>query len=126
MNFPANLLYTSHDEWVRKEDDGTLTLGITDHAQDAMGDIVHVELPEVGDTFSAGAPMAEIESSKAVAEIFTPVDCEVIAVNASLDGEEEQVNDAPYEGGWLVKLRVTDPAGLDTLMTAEAYQAQLG
>jgi len=124
MEFPADLQYTSHDEWIRKEGD-LLVLGITAHAQDAMGDIVFVDLPEVGDTFEAGAAIAEIESSKAVAEIFTPVACEIAAVNEDLDGEEEKVNESPYGDGWLVKLRPTGDADLSALMDAAAYQGQL-
>ncbi len=125
MQFPADLKYTTHDEWVRVEGD-LIVLGITDHAQDAMGDIVFVDLPEVGDTFDADEPIAEIESSKAVAEIFAPVAVEVVEVNEALDGDEEKVNTAPYGEGWLVKLRPTDGADLSALLDAEAYQAQLG
>lgn len=125
MEFPADLKYTSHDEWVREEGD-VLVLGITDHAQDAMGDIVFVDLPEVGASFEAGEALAEIESSKAVAEIFAPVACEVVEVNEALDGEEEKVNESPYGEGWLVRLRPAAGADLSSLLDAEAYQAQLG
>lgn len=124
MKFPANLLYTSHDEWIRTEGD-LLVLGITDHAQDAMGDIVFVDLPSVGDTFDADEAIAEIESSKAVAEIFTPVACEIVEVNEDLDGSEEKVNESPYGDGWLVKLRPTGDADLSGLMDAATYQGQL-
>ncbi len=120
MNFPADLKYTSHDEWLRISGD-TAVLGISDYAQDALGEIVHVEMPEVGDTFAAGDALCEVESVKAVAEVFTPLACEVTAVNEDLDGDEESVNSDPYGKGWLVEFRITDKAGLDALMDAAAY-----
>ena len=124
MNFPADLKYTSHDEWVRVDGD-VITLGISDYAQDALGEIVHVEMPEVGAELEAGAAVCEVESVKAVAEVYTPVACTVVEVNEDLDGEEELVNSDPYGEGWLVVLRVADPADLDALMTAEQYEAKI-
>lgn len=124
MNFPEGLLYSAHDEWVKVTDD-VITLGISDYAQDALGDLVHVEMPDIGDEISAGEAVCEVESVKAVAEVYSPVDGEIIAVNEDLDGEEETINQDPYGAGWLVKIRVTDPAGLDELMSAEQYRAKV-
>lgn len=124
MNFPEGLLYSAHDEWVKVDGD-VLTLGITDYAQDALGELVHVELPEVGDTVEAGEAVCEVESVKAVAEVFCPVDGEVVEVNEALDGEEELVNSEPYGAGWLLKIRVSDAAGLDELMDTARYRAKV-
>ena len=104
MSIPTDRKYTAHDEWVLLQD-GIVTLGITDFAQDALGELVHIELPEVGDTLDA---IPEVESVKAVAEVFSPVGGEIIEVNEALDGEEETVNEDPYGAGWLVKIKVTD------------------
>jgi glycine cleavage system H protein len=123
MKFPADLKYTQHDEWVRLDGD-TLVIGITDYAQDALGDLVHVELPSIGARFDAGAELAEVESVKAVAQIYTPVSGEVVDVNSDLDESPEAVNEDPY-GAWMVKLRVTDRAGLEALMDAAAYEKKV-
>lgn len=125
MNIPANLRYTDHDEWIRTEGSDVIVLGITDFAQDALGDIVFVQLPEVGTTYAAGDAIAEVESTKATAEIYTPVAGEVIEVNGALDGGEEQVNDDPYGEGWMVKLRIADAGGLAALKDAAAYQQKI-
>jgi len=125
MNFPKNLVYTAHDEWLLVAGD-EVTLGISDFAQDALGEIVHVELPEVDAEFAAGAAICEVESVKAVAEVYTPVACVVIAVNEALDGAEDALNSDPYGAGWLVKLRVTDASGLAGLADAATYQARVG
>lgn len=124
MNFPDDLKYSDHDEWSRLEGD-VVTLGISDYAQDALGELVHVELPEVGDETSVGDALCEVESVKAVAEVYSPVDGEVIEVNGALDGEEELVNSDPYGAGWLVKIRVTDPSQLDALMSTADYRAKI-
>ncbi len=124
MKFPADLKYTAHDEWARVED-GVLTLGITDFAQDALGDLVHVELPKVGARFKAGDAVCEVESVKAVASVYSPVDGEVVEVNGALDGSEETINQDPYGDGWLVRLKVNDAAGLSSLLDLAAYQAKL-
>jgi len=124
MNFPADLKYTAHDEWARVAGD-ELTLGITDFAQDALGDLVHVEFPKVGARFKAGDAVCEVESVKAVASVYSPVEGEVIAVNEALDGSEETINRDPYGEGWLVKLKVTSSAGLSSLLDLAAYQAKL-
>ncbi len=125
MTVPTTLRYTAHDEWVRQEGD-LLVIGITHFAQDALGDIVHVELPEVGDTFAAGAAVAEVESTKATAEIYTPVSGEIVEINEALDGAEELVNQDPYAGGWMFKIRPSDSAGLDSLMDPAAYATKIG
>ena len=125
MNIPADLLYTSHDEWIRQEGDDVIVIGISDFAQDALGDIVFVELPEEGDTFAAGEAVAEVESTKATAEIYTPCAGEVIAVNGDLDGSEEAVNEDPYGAGWMFKLRMSDASGLKGLLDAAAYKAKI-
>lgn len=124
MEFPAGLVYTDHDEWLRIEGD-VAVLGISAFAQDALGEIVHVELPEVGATFSAGDAICEVESVKAVAEVYTPVDVEVVEVNEELDGSEELVNEDPYGKGWLLKVRITDDSGLSGLLDADAYAAKV-
>lgn len=125
MSVPTTLRYTAHDEWVRQEGD-LIVIGITHFAQDALGDIVHVELPEVGDTFAAGAAVAEVESTKATAEIYTPVAGEIVEINEALDGSEELVNTDPYSGGWMFKIRPSDSSGLTGLMDAAAYTAKIG
>jgi glycine cleavage system H protein len=124
VEFPDRLKYTQHDEWIAIDGD-VVTLGITAFAQDALGEIVHVELPEVGAAFAAGAAVCEVESVKAVAEVYTPVGGEIIAVNADLDGSEDTVNADPYGGGWLVKLRCAALGPAAALMDAAAYRAKI-
>lgn len=123
MNLPADLKYTEHDEWARVDGD-TLVIGITDFAQDALGELVHVELPDVGKKVAAGGEVCEVESVKAVASVYCPVAGEVIAVNDELDGNESAINTDPY-GSWLVRVKITDPAGLSSLMSADAYKAKI-
>ena len=107
MHVPEELQYTRSHEWVRTEDD-TATIGITDHAQDELGDVVFVELPEVGATFDAGDSFGTIESVKAVSDLYTPVSGEVVEVNEALNDSPEKVNEDPYGDGWIIKLRVSD------------------
>ncbi|MFI8748673.1 glycine cleavage system protein GcvH [Vreelandella lionensis] len=123
-NLPANLRYAASHEWVLDHQDGTVTVGITDHAQEALGDVVFVELPEVGQALSKGKEFGVIESVKAASDLYSPVNGEVIEVNEALEDAPETVNDAPYEGGWIMKVRVTDQA-LEGLLDADAYQATL-
>lgn len=123
-NIPADLRFTSHDEWLRVDGD-VVTVGITDFAQDQLGELVHVEFPDVGDAFKPGDAVCEVESVKAVAEIFTPIAGEVIEVNEALEDEAETINSDPYGEGWLFKMRVTDAGGLETCLDAEAYKAKL-
>lgn len=123
-NLPANLRYAASHEWVLDHQDGTVTVGITDHAQQALGDVVFVELPEVGQSLSKGKEFGVIESVKAASDLYSPVDGEVIEVNEALEDAPETVNEAPYEGGWIMKVRVESQA-LEGLLDADAYQASL-
>ncbi|MCE9680953.1 glycine cleavage system protein GcvH [Halomonas alkalisoli] len=120
---PANLRYNDSHEWVLDNGDGTVTIGITDHAQEALGDVVFVELPEVGRTLAKGDEFGVIESVKAASDLYAPVAGEVIAVNEALEDAPETVNEAPYDGGWIMKVRVEDTASLEDLLDADAYQA---
>ncbi len=118
---PSELKYLETHEWVRDEGDGTVTIGISDHAQDSLGDVVFVELPEAGQTLSAGEESAVVESVKAASDIFAPVSGEVVAVNEALDDEPEAVNNSPYGDGWFYKVKLSDPSELDELLDAEGY-----
>ena len=122
-NTPANLKYASSHEWALLDGD-IVTVGITDQAQDALGDLVYVELPTVGDAVSQGDEAGVVESVKAASDIYAPVSGEIIEVNEALADSPEIVNSEPYEGGWLYKIRVSDVAELDALMSAEEYAAQ--
>jgi glycine cleavage system H protein len=119
---PSELRVASSHEWARLEEDGTVTIGISDHAQEALGDVVFVELPDVGDTLAAGGEAGVVESVKAASDIYAPVGGEVIAVNEQLEDEPETVNSDPYNDGWFFKLQPTDTAELDALLSAEDYQ----
>ena len=121
---PSELKYAASHEWARLEEDGSVTVGITDHAQDALGDVVFVELPDVGDSLAAGDEAGVVESVKAASDIYAPVAGEVIAVNAKLEDEPETVNADPYNDGWFYKLQPGDTSELDGLLSAEDYQAQ--
>ena len=118
MNIPEDLQYTESHEWVRIEGD-TATIGITDHAQDELGDVVFVELPDEGDTFDAGESFGTVESVKAVSDLYTPVGGEVVEVNSALEDAPENINEDPYGEGWIVKLRTTDGADL---LSPEEYE----
>jgi len=120
-NIPSELKYTSSHEWVRIEGDGTATIGISQHAQELLGDMVFVELPDVGDAISAGDDVAVAESVKAASDVYTPVTGEVVAVNEELEDAPEQVNADPYGDGWLFRVKLSDPAELEDLMDAEGY-----
>lgn len=122
-NIPAELKYASSHEWVRNEGDGTVTVGITEHAQDLLGDMVFVELPEVGETADAGDDVAVAESVKAASDIYSPVTGEIVAVNEALEDSPELVNSDPYGDGWMFKVKLADAAELDDLLDAEGYQA---
>lgn len=125
-DFPDDLSYTAEHEWVRRGDDGTVRVGITAYAQDALGDVVFVTLPEVGSDVTPGSACGEVESTKSVSDIFAPVAGTVSARNDALDANPELVNSDPYGQGWMFEVRPTDPSALDGLMDAAAYQAQLG
>ncbi len=122
MASPSELRYTKEHEWVRVNSD-TGTIGITDYAQDQLGDIVFVELPAAGVAISVAQKFGEIESVKAVSELFAPVSGEVTEANDGLADSPESVNDDPYGDGWLVKVRLSDPAQLDQLLSADEYEA---
>lgn len=121
---PSELKYAITHEWARKEEDGTVTVGITDHAQEALGDVVFVELPEVGTVLAAAEEAGVVESVKAASDIYAPVAGEVIAINEQLEDEPEMVNSDPYNEGWFYKLKLSDTSELDALMTAEDYRGQ--
>ena len=118
---PAELRYASSHEWARLEEDGSVTIGISDHAQEALGDVVFVELPEVGQTLAAGDDAGVVESVKAASDIYAPLGGEVIAVNEQLEDEPEVVNSDPYNDGWFFKLQRSDTGELDKLLSAEDY-----
>jgi len=120
MNIPADLKYTASHEWVRAEADGTLTVGITDYAQDALGDIVYVELPKVGNSYTAGDDAAVVESVKAASDIYAPVSGEVVEVNQSVADAPDSINADAY-GAWLYKIRPADANAIDGLLDAAAY-----
>ena len=122
MNTPAELRYTESHEWVRKEADGTVTVGITDHAQEALGDLVFIELPAVGRTLTAGEACAVVESVKAASDIYAPVAGEVAAVNDAVTASPESVNADAY-GNWLFKLKPVDATAADQLLDAAGYAA---
>lgn len=121
---PKNLKYHREHDWARIEGD-TAVFGITDYAQETLGDIVFVELPDVGEEVTAGTPYAEIESVKAVSDVYAPLSGTVIEVNEEVIDAPEIINESPYGDGWLIKVRLSDPAEIDDLMTAEEYQELL-
>jgi glycine cleavage system H protein len=120
-NVPDNLHYSKDHEWVRVED-GVVVIGITDHAQEQLGDVVYVELPKPGESFSAHESFGSVESVKAVSEIFTPVAGEITEANDSLTDEPEKVNKDPYGDGWMIKVRMSTPGEVDSLLTAAEYE----
>jgi len=124
MNVPAELKYTESHEWIRNESDGTVTIGITDHAQEALGDLVFVELPSVGRTLAAGEACAVVESVKAASDVYAPLAGEVVAVNDALTSAPEQVNQDAY-AAWLFRLRPTDPTLLPGMLDAAAYTKKI-
>lgn len=121
---PSELKYASSHEWALLEEDGTVTIGISDHAQEALGDVVFVELPDVGATLAAGDEAGVVESVKAASDIYAPIAGEVIATNPLLEDAPETVNANPYHDGWFYKLQPTDPDELKALLSAEDYAAQ--
>lgn len=125
--YPEDLKYTSEHEWVRNpgEAEGSVRVGITDFAQNALGDIVYVSLPQVGEQLTAGGTCGELESTKSVSDIYAPVSGEVVATNAALDSTPELVNNDPYEAGWLFEVAPSDAPALESLLDASTYQAGL-
>ncbi|OZG71418.1 glycine cleavage system protein H [Hahella sp. CCB-MM4] len=123
-NIPGELKYTSTHEWVRLEEDGTVTIGVTDHAQDLLGDVVFVELPEVGSNLAAAEEAGVVESVKAASDIYAPIAGEVVEINDALQETPELVNSDPYNDGWFFRLKVEDKSELDGLMSSVEYKAQ--
>jgi len=121
---PKNLKYHREHDWARVEGD-TAVFGLTDYAQETLGDIVFIELPEVGAEVSAGAPYAEVESVKAVSDVYAPLSGSVVEVNEEVVDAPELINESPFETGWLIKVRLSDPGEVDDLMTAEEYEDML-
>jgi glycine cleavage system H protein len=124
-NVPKQLKYTSEHEWVRREADGTVVIGITDHAQQQLGELVYVELPDVGRILKPRDAMAVVESTKAASDVYAPLPGAVVAVNAALAAEPELVNTDPYGAGWLVRLQPADTVSLTALLDPAAYVALL-
>jgi glycine cleavage system H protein len=120
---PEHLRYTKEHEWVRSEEDGLLTIGITDHAQENLGDVTFVDLPQVGNQFGLGDVFGVVESVKAASDLFFPVAGQIINVNDALDASPDKVNDDPYGDGWMVKLKPDDPTAFDSLLSADDYSS---
>jgi len=125
-NIPAELKYVNSHEWLRLEADGTVTIGITDHAQELLGDIVFVELPQVGDELAAEATAGVVESVKAASDVYAPIAGEVVAINDELTSAPELANSDPYGAAWFFRVKPTDASVLDGLMTAEQYAKEIG
>ncbi|MEM9385171.1 MAG: glycine cleavage system protein GcvH [Pseudomonadota bacterium] len=122
-NVPGDLRYTESHEWIRVEDDGTLLMGITEHAQAELGELVFVDLPEAGQQVSQGDALAVVESTKAASDVYSPVAGELVAVNTALDDSPDLVNQHPYDDGWILRLRPSDDAWAERMLDAEAYAA---
>jgi glycine cleavage system H protein len=122
-NIPSNLRFAKSHEWVLDNGDGTATVGISDNAQELLGDVVFVELPELGREVKAGEAFSLVESVKAASDVYSPVSGEVVAVNELLDEAPETLNEDPYEAGWLAKIKLTDPAEIDALLDASGYES---
>lgn len=120
-NLPTELRYAKSHEWVREEGDGTMTVGITDHAQELLGDLVFVELPEVGDSLEAGSECAVVESVKAASDVYSPVSGEVTEVNVELADAPETINQDAFGNGWMFRVKAADAGELDKLLDADAY-----
>lgn len=126
MNFPEELKYTKEHEWIRMNNDGTATVGITDFAQSELGDIVFVELEPEGSEFDQDEVFGTVEAVKTVSELFSPLSGEIVEINSELEDDPEIVNTDPYGQGWMVKIKLSDPSELDTLLTQEEYQKIVG
>jgi glycine cleavage system H protein len=124
-NVPSQLRYAKSHEWLHLEADGTATIGITDYAQAALGDITYVQLPKIGAALKAGDTFGVVESVKAASDLYLPVAGTILAVNSTLDSAPETVNTAPYEGGWMLKVKLSDPSAAASLMDADAYRNSL-
>ena len=126
MNIPEKLKYTSSHEWIADNKDGTVTVGITALATEQLGDLVYVELPKPGTKFDRGATIAVVESTKAASDVYAPLSGEVVEANAELTDTPQKVNESPYEGGWLFKLKLTNPKEMGELLAADAYKKSAG
>lgn len=124
MNFPQELLYTDDHEYCKIDGD-IATIGVSEYAQEQLGDITYVELPEVGDSFSKGDSLGVIEAVKAASDIYSPVSGEIVGINEDLEDNPELVNNECYEGGWIIKIKMSNPSELDGLMKADAYKATI-
>jgi glycine cleavage system H protein len=124
-DLPGDLLYTDDHEWLRREDDGSVTIGITDHAQAALGDLVYVELPEVGLDVDAAGEMAVVESVKAASDVYAPIGGSIVAVNEALADDPEKINTDPYGDGWIVRVQPSDAIDESAMMSPDAYQTFL-
>ena len=124
-NVPSDLKYVSSHEWIRLEDDGSVTVGITDHAQELLGDVVYVELPEIDSEVALEDEMAVVESVKAASDIYAPLSGTIIAVNESLEDAPETVNSSPYDDGWMFKMKPSEESEINNLLDSEAYAAEI-
>lgn len=124
-NIPAELKYVASHEWLRQEDDGTITVGITEHAQDLLGDIVYVELPEVGENVSADDEIAVVESVKAASDVYAPISGEIVAINEELEDAPETINTDPYGDGWFFRIKPDNSEDFDGLLSADDYKNEL-
>jgi glycine cleavage system H protein len=123
LSTPEELRYTEEHEWIAVKDGGRVRVGITEYAQDQLGDVVFVDLPEEGRQVSTGDPFGEVESTKSVSELFAPLEGEIVAVNHAVADSPELINSDPYGEGWLIEIQLDDPTSVDSLLEAEAYQA---
>ena len=121
---PGELKYAASHEWARRLDDDVVEVGISDYAQESLGDVVYVELPEIGQAVSAGEECCAVESVKAASDIYAPVSGEIVAINEELDNEPELLNESPYDGGWMFRIKASDVSELDGLLIATDYDAQ--
>jgi glycine cleavage system H protein len=124
-DLPGDLMYTREHEWLRREDDGSVTIGITDHAQEALGDLVYVELPEVGQDLDSGGDMAVVESVKAASDVYAPISGAVVAVNEELGDDPEKINTDPYGDGWIVRMKPSEEIDESALLAPNDYQTLL-
>ena len=124
-DLPGDLMYTREHEWLRREDDGSVTIGITDHAQEALGDLVYVELPEVGQDLDSGGDMAVVESVKAASDVYAPISGAVVAVNEELGDDPEKINADPYGDGWIVRVKPNEEIDESALLAPNDYQTLL-
>ena len=122
---PTELKYTKSHEWIRQEADGTVTIGITDHAQELLGDLVFVELPEAGSDVNAADAVCVVESVKAASDVYMPISGEITEVNETLNDAPETINDSPFDDGWLIKVKPSAEVELEELMDADAYQTEI-